>query len=56
MNDHAIIYLNNQTSCDKSYAYCWLTQTGQTNYRDLSVEEILNCAKLMSLWDKLPIR
>jgi len=52
-SDHAIIYLSSQTGCDKSCKYCWLTQTGQTNYRDCSVEEIL--MQVDSLWDKLPL-
>ena len=52
-SDHAIIYLSSQTGCDKSCKYCWLTQTGQTNYRDCSVEEILKQVDI--LWDRLPL-
>ena len=44
--DYFIIYLSSQNGCNKSCRFCHLTQTGQTNFDDVSIEEYLEQSQL----------
>lgn len=43
--DYFIVYLSSQTGCKQACRMCWLTATGQTKYRDTTVEEYLQQAE-----------
>lgn len=44
-NEYYIVYLSSQTGCKQACRMCWLTATGQTDARDVSVEEYLRQAE-----------
>lgn len=46
-NDYFIIYLSSQTGCKQACRMCWLTQTGQTDSRDVTMEEYLEQAGMV---------
>lgn len=50
-SDHAIIYISSQTGCDQLCKFCHLTQSGQTVYRDCTIEEIFNQVDLV--WEHI---
>lgn len=43
--DYFIVYLSSQTGCQQACRMCWLTATGQTKLRDVTVEEYLSQAE-----------
>lgn len=43
--DYFIVYLSSQTGCKQACRMCWLTATGQTQSRDVTVEEYLSQAE-----------
>lgn len=43
--DYFIVYLSSQTGCKQACRMCWLTATGQTELRDVTVEEYLSQAE-----------
>lgn len=45
VDDYFIVYLSSQTGCKQACRMCWLTATGQTKYRDTTVEEYLKQAE-----------
>lgn len=44
-HDYFIVYLSSQTGCQQACRMCWLTATGQTQLRDVTVEEYLSQAE-----------
>jgi len=44
-DDEVIVYLSSQTGCAKACRFCHLTQSGQTDGRDVTVQEYLTQAK-----------
>lgn len=45
VDEYFIVYLSSQTGCEQACRMCWLTATGQTKYRDTTVEEYLQQAE-----------
>lgn len=43
--EYFIVYLSSQTGCKQACRMCWLTATGQTNYKDTTVEQYLQQAE-----------
>ena len=43
--DYFIVYLSAQTGCKQACRFCYLTQTGQTNYVDLTMDEMAQQAE-----------
>lgn len=44
-DDYFIVYLSSQTGCKQACRMCWLTQTGQTESRDVTVTEYFEQAE-----------
>lgn len=45
--DYFIVYLSSQTGCKQACRMCWLTQTGQTDSRDVTMNEYLEQAGIV---------
>jgi len=51
--DYFIIYLSSQTGCQKACRFCHLTQTGQTAYQDVTLEQYMDQAdRVFSHYDQ----
>ena len=52
--DEVIVYLSSQTGCAKACRFCHLTQSGQTDGRDVTINEYLTQAKtVLEHYDQL---
>ncbi len=45
VDDYFIVYLSSQTGCKQACRMCWLTATGQTDSRDVTVREYFDQAE-----------
>lgn len=45
VDDYFIVYLSSQTGCKQACRMCWLTATGQTDSRDVTVQEYFEQAE-----------